>query len=48
MAKKRVNYETGQKAPRKGKANSANLGFEEKLWQAAMTTSKHRSKCISR
>ncbi|MCC6192763.1 MAG: SAM-dependent DNA methyltransferase [Anaerolineales bacterium] len=35
MAKTKASYNTGSKAGRKGKANGANLGFEEKLWQAA-------------
>ena len=36
MAKKKAAYTTsGAKTPRKAKANGANLGFEEKLWQTA-------------
>jgi len=35
MAKKKAAYATAGVAARKGKANGANLGFEEKLWQTA-------------
>ncbi|MCC7360558.1 MAG: SAM-dependent DNA methyltransferase [Anaerolineales bacterium] len=35
MAKKKAEYAAGAKPARKGKANGANLGFEEKLWQTA-------------